>query len=363
MADRGGDGLGLLTGLGTPRVGDVVEHQASLVHGLVRAARTIGPTPVSRDEIAEIIAQVAEGLRALGTCDASGHDVASCFAFHRLRCSRSTSRTSGPVWQQIGMARSSVLASRLVGAKHRIPGPFDRFRPHCTDQDERRVVELTDLEQLPDHHGLQHGADPTRYDDEGIRDQHEVVQPGERRSVLKDLADEWVNVLLERQVDPDADGRSVGVRPGHPGPLVARLHQPRSAAGHDVAAQARQLRGKVADTRVNPVVEIRPGRPENGRAVARRRVGRSRARLLTTSHRPRTACESTWAVASSSPRLMRSESSVKKSGSLTISTLDRHCVARLRAYATAKTLSSTTVAPWGTLRQMLAAEASGEPPR
>jgi hypothetical protein len=84
LADRGGDGLELLTGPGAPRVDDVVEHQASLLHGVVRADEPFGPTPVARDEIAEILALVADRLRALERCDASGHDVASWFAFHRL---------------------------------------------------------------------------------------------------------------------------------------------------------------------------------------------------------------------------------------------------------------------------------------
>ena len=98
MADAGGDGLELLTGPGAPRVDDVVEHQTSLVHGVGRADEPSGPTPVACDEIAEILALVADRLRAHESCDASGHDVASWFAFHRLWCLRSTSRTSGPVW-------------------------------------------------------------------------------------------------------------------------------------------------------------------------------------------------------------------------------------------------------------------------
>ena len=44
-----------------------------------------------------------------------------------------------------------------------------------------------------------------------------------------------------------------GSDPGHPSPLVRRLHQPGPAAGDDVAAEARQLGGEVADGRVAPV--------------------------------------------------------------------------------------------------------------
>ena len=109
---------------------------------------------------------------------------------------------------------------------------------------------------------------PPGHDDEGVGDEHEVVQPGEERLVLEDLADERVDVLLERQVDPDADRAPVAVRPGQPGPLVRRLHQAGAAAGDDVAAQAGQLRGQVADGRVDPVVGVGPGRAEDGDAVA-----------------------------------------------------------------------------------------------
>ena len=45
VPDRFGDGLELLTGPGAPIVDDVVEHKASLVHGVVRAGERFGPTP------------------------------------------------------------------------------------------------------------------------------------------------------------------------------------------------------------------------------------------------------------------------------------------------------------------------------
>ena len=61
------------------------------------------------------------------------------------------------------------------------------------------------------------------------------------------------------ELDADADGRSLGVRTGHAGPLVRRLHEPGAAAGDDVAAQARQLRRQVPDGRIDPVVGVSPG--------------------------------------------------------------------------------------------------------
>ncbi len=67
-------------------------------------------------------------------------------------------------------------------------------------------MKLPNLEQLPDHHRLEQGANTPGHDDEGIRDEHEVVQPGKERPVLVDLADERVNVLLKRQGNADSDG-------------------------------------------------------------------------------------------------------------------------------------------------------------
>ena len=100
-------------------------------------------------------------------------------------------------------------------------------------------------------------------------------------------------------------------------------------------ARARQLRGQVADGRIDPVVGIRPGRPENGGAVGRRRVGRSRVRLLTTSHRPRTACDKTWTVACSSASETTSEGPLKPSRSFTITSSDGHSLVRSRTPAKA----------------------------
>ena len=61
VADRGGDGLELLAGPGVLRVDDVVEHQPSLVQGVVRAGEPDGPTPVPGEEVAEAVALGAGG--------------------------------------------------------------------------------------------------------------------------------------------------------------------------------------------------------------------------------------------------------------------------------------------------------------
>ena len=53
-----------------------------------------------------------------------------------------------------------------------------------------------------------------------------MVQPGEERAVLEDLADERVDVLLEGQVDPDADGGPVGAPPAIRAPSFAACISP-----------------------------------------------------------------------------------------------------------------------------------------
>ena len=61
MPNRFCDGHELLTVLGAPIVDDVVEHKASLVHGVVHAGERFNSNPVSRDEITEILLLAADG--------------------------------------------------------------------------------------------------------------------------------------------------------------------------------------------------------------------------------------------------------------------------------------------------------------
>ena len=67
------------------------------------------------------------------------------------------------------------------------------------------LLEVPHLEELPDHHHLQHGADAAGGHDEGVRGEHELVQAREERAVLERLRDEGIDVLLEGQLDADAD--------------------------------------------------------------------------------------------------------------------------------------------------------------
>ena len=66
-------------------------------------------------------------------------------------------------------------------------------------------MDVPDLQELPDHQRLEHGADAARHDDEGVGREDEMMQAGEERLVLERLLDERVDVLLEWQLDPDPD--------------------------------------------------------------------------------------------------------------------------------------------------------------
>ena len=91
------------------------------------------------------------------------------------------------------------------GTQHVCLCPFNQTPPHGTCEDERGVEKMMDLQELPDHHGFEHGSESARGHDISVGREHEVVQPGEEGRVLERLLDERVHVLLERQVNPDSD--------------------------------------------------------------------------------------------------------------------------------------------------------------
>jgi len=64
---------------------------------------------------------------------------------------------------------------------------------------------VADLEELPDHHHLQHRADAAGGHEKRIRDQHELVEPREEGPMFESHADERVDVLLEGQIDTYPD--------------------------------------------------------------------------------------------------------------------------------------------------------------
>src|SRR2546423_14902566 len=49
---------------------------------------------------------------------------------------------------------------------HRTVDPFDETRPHCTDEDQRMLGHVLDLQKLPDHEELERCADAAGHHDE-----------------------------------------------------------------------------------------------------------------------------------------------------------------------------------------------------
>ena len=94
---------------------------------------------------------------------------------------------------------------RKVRSKHRPFAPVNKFGVHRPGQNERSVVQLLHLQELPYHHRLEHGADTARHDDERVGHEHEVVETCEERAMLERFGHEGIDVLLEGQIDANAD--------------------------------------------------------------------------------------------------------------------------------------------------------------
>jgi len=114
------------------------------------------------------------------------------------------------------------------------------------------------LEQLPDHDRLEHGADPAGRHAERVRGEDELVEPREEGAMLEGHADEGVDILLDRQVDADAQG--LRLAPAGRGALVGGPHQPGPAAGDAVAAERGQRAGHALRLLVGEAAGRRPRR-------------------------------------------------------------------------------------------------------
>ena len=64
---------------------------------------------------------------------------------------------------------------------------------------------MTDLQELPDHHGFEHGSEPARGDDVSVGREHEMVQPGKERRVLERLLDMGLQVAASTDVEYPID--------------------------------------------------------------------------------------------------------------------------------------------------------------
>jgi hypothetical protein len=84
--------------------------------------------------------------------------------------------------------------------------------------------------------------------------------------VLIGHADEGIDVLLEREIDPDAD-RTAAPAAGRR-PFVRGLHQARTTAGDDVATELGQAGRHPLGLLVRERSRLHAGRPEDGHPIA-----------------------------------------------------------------------------------------------
>src|ERR1051325_1741452 len=150
---------------------------------------------------------------------------------------------------------------------HRAARPLQQPVPHCTDEDQRVLAHVLDLQELPDHEELPRRADAAGEDDERGREPHEVVQPREERPVPEDFVDERVGLLLGRQVDGQAEGAGVAVDLPLHRPAVGGVHEAGAAPGDDVDAHLGQLVAQFLDVFVDRIAAADARAAEDGDAV------------------------------------------------------------------------------------------------
>ena len=152
------------------------------------------------------------------------------------------------------------------GAQHLGARPIHEPLPHRAHEDQRCVLEVAHLQELPDHHRLQHRADAAGSHDVRVGHQDKLMQAREEGLVLEGLHHERIHFLLEGQVDADADALTAAL--GLPRAFVGGAHQSRPATGDDVAVEGAQLGTHALDPLVHPVLRIGPRGTEHGNAVA-----------------------------------------------------------------------------------------------
>ena len=79
------------------------------------------------------------------------------------------------------------VCQRRLSVQEAAPGPIHQPGPHFADQNQWSILNVLYLQELPDQHEFEHCADASRRDYEGIRGQHKVMQPREKRLMLKGL--------------------------------------------------------------------------------------------------------------------------------------------------------------------------------
>ena len=55
-----------------------------------------------------------------------------------------------------------------IGLQQVLPGPVNEFGSHLADEDQRGIVDVFHLQQLPDQHEFEHRTDSARSNDIGV---------------------------------------------------------------------------------------------------------------------------------------------------------------------------------------------------
>src|SRR5215510_6632614 len=84
-----------------------------------------------------------------------------------------------------------------INGEHGTACPLDKPRPHVSHQDQRRVLKMPHLEQLPNQHRFQDRANASRRDNEGVGGEHELVQARKKGPMLKRLGHKRVDILFK----------------------------------------------------------------------------------------------------------------------------------------------------------------------
>src|SRR6266849_2701511 len=156
-----------------------------------------------------------------------------------------------------------ILRTDQTLLHHGAVDPFDQAGPHCTDQDQRMLRHVLDLQKLPDHEELQSRSDSAGHHDEGRRQPHEVMQTRKERAMAKDLVDERIGLLFGRQVNRQTKGASMALDLAFGCSGIRGFHQTGTAAGDDVDAHPRQLVAQRLDLFVDRIAVADAGAAED----------------------------------------------------------------------------------------------------
>ena len=99
----------------------------------------------------------------------------------------------------LGNSHILGLGQLEAGLQHLLTGPFNQTVPHRTHENQGNIVQMPDLQQLPDHGRFQQRADTTGRHDVSIGHHHELMQTGEEGLMQKSLLDKGIAFLFGSQ--------------------------------------------------------------------------------------------------------------------------------------------------------------------